>query len=670
MNTKKQSGFSLVEVMIALVILAVGILGISKLQGTLIKNSSNANQRSVAVSLAQKKIDDLKSFATLTSSTAWSAETIPASGIAFTHIADNEGGAALGSSGLTNGTIVIANTTYTLSWTAEDYMHNAALAAPIASTPSGTYPDMKLVTVLVTWTDEGGDNQQVSLNTVIDSYPPAATALSDNSSIGDEGPTPTYTPELAPDVIDVEVNLDNGANRQTSKPLPDAVKTGADSNTLVTFEVVTYHNDGTDYIQTRREEYQTVDCSCQFAATDGAAFPPGHVIWDEENNERLDYIQEGSNGLAQTVTKPTATQTGNANAVDELCDICCRDHHDVTSTALAPQVRFDGQEFAVGDHLHYQADGTLALQSNNDVYIESCRYKRIDGILRVFQDWKLYDVTTMDREALASLAADGGIQDTYSSYVQDYVLSNAGVSTVSPTKPDAVTNLSMAVGDPDRQLEVRGIYIDNVYDLDGNLNPTSYLDYVQASSPVNDDRLEKIPFSEVNLSLLSDWDSDDDTQVSVTNEPVATISDPINSYYGTYSRGLITPLAGPGTNIEASIDPGNDGITQKIVRLSPPTPISDLIVVGVSGVAPSPITISGSIDGSALPGGTKFEMTGCTLAANGTFSCTYPSGSNVNITVSGYKKNTACVDPAVVSTYSQTNVTSSISGISIAMSCN
>ena len=55
----KSHGFSLIEVMIALLVLAVGILGISKLQGTLIRNTSDANQRTVAVSVAQQKIDDL-----------------------------------------------------------------------------------------------------------------------------------------------------------------------------------------------------------------------------------------------------------------------------------------------------------------------------------------------------------------------------------------------------------------------------------------------------------------------------------------------------------------------------------------------------------------------------------------------------------------------------------
>jgi type IV pilus assembly protein PilV len=43
-----QSGFSLVEVMVALVVLAVGLLGIAKLQGAAFSNTSTAARRSLA----------------------------------------------------------------------------------------------------------------------------------------------------------------------------------------------------------------------------------------------------------------------------------------------------------------------------------------------------------------------------------------------------------------------------------------------------------------------------------------------------------------------------------------------------------------------------------------------------------------------------------------------
>lgn len=662
MNIRKNNGFSLIEVMVALVILAIGILGISSLQGTLIQNSSNANQRSVAVSIAQKKIDDLKSYALLNSATAWTAETIPASGLAYTHIANNAGGAPAGSSELDAGTIPLGNTTYTLSWAVQDYLHTTALAAPIASTPGSGFADMKLVTVTVSWPDEAGITQQVALNTVIDSYPPSATAFSDNPSIGDIGPQPNYTPELAPDVIDVQVDLNNGANRQTSKPLPDAVKTGADSNTLVTFEVVTYQNAASEIIQTRREEFQTVDCTCQFNTTDGLGFPPAYAVWDDEDSERYDYIQQGSDGLAEAISKPTATQTGNANAVDELCDICCRDHHDDD----ASPVKYVAGT-TTGDHVHYQADGTtVAVQADGDEYVESCRFKRVDGILRVFQDWQLYDITTMDRAALANVAAAGGIQDTYSTYVQNYVLNQVGVSTITPVKLDAVTDVSTGVGSAS-QLQVRGIYIDKVHDIGGSELPASYTSYITAN-PANDDRLEKIPFSELNLTLLADWVSSDVTEISVSSEPVATIADPATDYYGTYSRGYISALAETGASgipVTATIPTNNNGFTQ--VDNATNTLINDPITV-VVGPSAGDVLISGTY-AITFPygrtGSPDITITGggtCILPGSpgNTYECTVPtpwSGTiQVSIDLTSGQKATRCgIDYSIL--YAGTSIT-------------
>lgn len=676
MKIKLNKGFSLIEVLIALVVVGFGILAISQLQGTFIKSTSNANQRSVAVSIAQKKIDDLRSYSKLTSSTAWSPYSVATSEIAFTHIQtgastpSGEGGAPSGSSYVAAGDIPVGNTTYTLSWTVQDYMHTAALTAPVVSTPSTGYPDMKLVAVRVDWVDEVGEAQQVILNTVIDSYPPASTALSDNSSIGDIGPQPNYTPEEAPDVIDVTVDLDNDSNRQTNKPLPDAVKTGADSNTLVTFEVVTYQNAASEIIQTRREEFQTVDCSCQFSSVNGYGFPPAHAVWDEEDNERYDYIELGTNGLAKMIEKPTATQTGNANDVDELCDVCCRDHHDDDAS---PVKYVPGT--SSGDHTHYQADGSIAYQADGDTYVESCRFKRVDGILRVFQDWKLHDLITLDRAALANVAADGGIQDTYSNYVSDFVLNEVGVSSISPTKPDAVTDVSTTVGAA-QQLQARGIYIDKVYDLDGNENPSAYTNYIYADSPVNSDRLEKIPFSEVNLSLLANWSSDDDSIISVTNEAVATIADPASDYYGTYSRGYISALAETGASgipVTAMIADNNNGITQIVDPTN--SDIDDAINV-VVGPAAGNFDITGSYSFTFPNGDDTVDKVDITITGDGgvcvvtatpgnTFSCNVASpwtgDIEVEVTVNGSDK---CKGTA---TYSGFGITSdpgaSITGV-------
>jgi len=665
-RTKKQ-GFSLIEVMIALLVLALGILGISKLQGTLIRNSSDANQRTVAASIAQQKIDDLKSFTKLGSEFTWNgalnvaAPLVPAQEVAYAHITGDvnletytETGGMIGPSA----SITVGSTDYSLNWVVQDYWHSGALSVPtiIEPDPAPDRSDFKRVTVTVGWEDETGEEQSVSLDTIIDAYAPALTALADNSNEGGIPPKVSYTPEAAPDVIDISVTTGGDKFRQTSKPLPDAVKTGADANTLVSFEVVTYHENPLvtdEFIADINEEFVTVDCECQFTGN-GPALPPAHVVWD--TNTRFDYV-------GPEIPKPTAVQVNNANAVDEICTTCCQDHHDDDASLVKYVPNTSG-----GDHEHYQTDGvTEAIQADNDIYIESCRFKRVDGILRVFQDWKLYDITTMNREDLADGEA---LQTLYSSYVGNFVLDHLGVA-ITPGKPDANTDVLTTVGAA-HQLESRGIYIDDVYDSDGN-ESAEYASYVLASTPINDDRLEKIPFSEVNLSLLSGWESNSVTEVIVTDEAVATIADPANNYYGTYSRGWIEALAvTAGASVTATIADSNNGITQVVNTLN--NDISDPINVAVdAAVGNFDITIDYSFsfpNGDSSVDSTRVTSTGdavaCSTPAGNQVICntSAPWTGDITITV---KVNGAsrCVGAV---TYSATNI-STDPAVSLAASC-
>lgn len=57
---KKNQGFSLFEVLIALLILSVGLLGLANLQGQSISNSYNAHLRTQATTLAQSMVDRMR----------------------------------------------------------------------------------------------------------------------------------------------------------------------------------------------------------------------------------------------------------------------------------------------------------------------------------------------------------------------------------------------------------------------------------------------------------------------------------------------------------------------------------------------------------------------------------------------------------------------------------
>lgn len=631
MNIKRNmKGFSLIEVMIALVILAVGILGISKLQATLIRASSDATQRTVAVSVAQQKIDDLKSFAKLTVGTA--TDTIPDAwvpGVAdtllsFEHIADNKGGTIGQADASTPFPITIGNYAYLLSWDVTDYYYVGTPSVATTPVPAGTDVDFKRVTINVAWTDEGGDSQNIALDTVIDSYAPALTALANNSSSGGIPPQASYLPEAAPDVIDIGVDTGNSTNRQTSKPLPDALSQGSNANTLVSFEVITYHvdpSDSSEFFADRQEEFQTVDCTCELSATAAVAYPPGHVVWDEGDDDRYDVV-----GAA--ISKATATQTGNVNAVEAACTVCCRDHHDDTASVVK---YVDGT--ATGDHAHYKANGTVA--ASGDEYIESCRFKRIDGVMRVFQDWNLLDLVVANR---ANLTDGDAIQTQYIAYVEQ-VLADEAESTALAIKPPLRTPIEAQVGG--HQLESRGIYIDQVYNVSTGALSSEYATYIADSS--NLDRFERMPFAEVNLSLLSLWTSSTVANVTVSNQAVATVPDAASDYYGTYSRGKIDALvvATPGSDITATMRDDNDGITQ-ITSTPSPTNVTDTVQINVIAAA-GLIQISGTYAVTYPLGNTNAP----TITITGGGSCTLPAGNTYTCDVSSPWTGTIQMNVAV-----------------------
>ena len=61
-NARKRnsSGFTLIEVLIGILIFAVGMMALAKLQGNLARNSGDANARTVATNIAEEIIEERK----------------------------------------------------------------------------------------------------------------------------------------------------------------------------------------------------------------------------------------------------------------------------------------------------------------------------------------------------------------------------------------------------------------------------------------------------------------------------------------------------------------------------------------------------------------------------------------------------------------------------------
>ncbi len=149
-----QRGVTLLEALIALLIVALGLLAFTGLQARMRINSDIAKQRSEAVRIAQENMENLRAYGTL------SGDTSIANNFSYdAGIVNNAAAKAVLASSVSTAT----NTTYTVT----------------QSVTASTSPGLKDLRVAVAWTDRENNPQQVVLRSVIGrSDPRLAAALS------------------------------------------------------------------------------------------------------------------------------------------------------------------------------------------------------------------------------------------------------------------------------------------------------------------------------------------------------------------------------------------------------------------------------------------------------------------------------------------------------------
>ena len=136
-------GFSFVEVLVSLVILSVGLIGTGKYQGTLLRNSSDVQARSQAINIAQKKIEEIKSYENLDAfDEIKSSDTLIAEAVAAGSTLDF--------------TVTGTNAVYDLDWVV---LQN-------------TNPDYVEIEVIVSWNESHGEPQQIRLNSIVSETDP------------------------------------------------------------------------------------------------------------------------------------------------------------------------------------------------------------------------------------------------------------------------------------------------------------------------------------------------------------------------------------------------------------------------------------------------------------------------------------------------------------------
>jgi type IV pilus modification protein PilV len=137
-------GFTLLEALIALLVIAFGMLAIAGFQMTLSRASDFAKQRSEATRLAQEKLEELRAFAQVAAPAVGEPDV-------FNYTEDVVTSAAAEVFSPTDSSYT-SNTAYSRSW---------VVTTPVVNDP------FKTVTVTVAWTDRAGDPRDVTLSSVI-----------------------------------------------------------------------------------------------------------------------------------------------------------------------------------------------------------------------------------------------------------------------------------------------------------------------------------------------------------------------------------------------------------------------------------------------------------------------------------------------------------------------
>jgi type IV pilus modification protein PilV len=165
MTVRRHAGFTLIEALIAMLVLAFGLLAVAGLQTTLAHNSDVAKQRTEATRLAQAKIEDLRAFQQLPA-----ASGIPA----YADIANGNDAPA-----------TTTNTSFARTWTVTN--------DPPALT-------QKLLRVSVDWVDRQGQPQNVLLSSVISKSDPAEVGTLSLQQPGAQDKKPYYGMPPIPNV--------------------------------------------------------------------------------------------------------------------------------------------------------------------------------------------------------------------------------------------------------------------------------------------------------------------------------------------------------------------------------------------------------------------------------------------------------------------------------------
>ncbi|OGT55972.1 MAG: hypothetical protein A3E01_14545 [Gammaproteobacteria bacterium RIFCSPHIGHO2_12_FULL_63_22] len=561
----RAKGFSLIEVLIAVVILSLGLLALASLQSSLIRAAADAKAQSLAMAVAKQKIEQLAAVQALggadngcVSPSAWVTGQVSC----YRAITD-EPATAVDGDPIATGVQAMGGIAFTVATTVTRYVYNISTlayavandtaldAALVTSSPETLLPgkEFKRIVVAVAWTDASGSARSVQVEDALNGIVPRdsmALLMNRRGATARKAESIIVNPGSVAGVIPIAVG--NGSNTAASNPTPELL--GSNSSTYVAetrFNVYTYIPlTETTALAQSRVESSVVGCRCDTAtkSTSEASLRP--TYW---NGLRYAIPTEATYA---PIAGPKAVSGSELDQSDQ-CRVCCRDHHDPSGNDVNGDVKSAIAKFSPYrvTHDHNLVDSTTGAQTSVDltvggVYSEVCRMIRVDGIFRVAADLNndYFAYLQARNTGISPFVPSDTVADDYGDMVKRYLKArftdNTDSTTYnSPTSPnpysntyaqgtrtlsDGVTTRTYDLNEPAveyldltqdaRWQHARGLYIDFL-----GTEAIARITLAKATCTATDPNecvLPYLPFTSINLSELAEW-----KDVAITPDPAS-----------------------------------------------------------------------------------------------------------------------------------------------------